>query len=286
TSNLAFRQVFSDTIQQVISPEELSQVFVNKDHKDYSFNFLARAQVTSLPNTRIRIREMPSVTIDKRPSPLSFFKNVPVYFSFEGGAEGVSRKESTDNPLAFLALVGRDPLVSPSMVQRLDFHPRVEVPLSFDGWTLTAAAAGRVTFYSDSMDPVLQKVSSRNLTRGYGEFEVDLRPPPLAKDYHHGDGGFYFRHLIDPYLIYRRIIGIDDFDRIIRFDYIEAIADTNEIEFGVANRFFTRRSIENVSSGAKSKAVTNENEKKTRSTQPYEALTITLRMKYFFDRTF
>ena|SRR5215813_2025378 len=67
TSNLAFRQVFSDTIQQVISPEELSQVFVNKDHKDYSFNFLARAQVTSLPNTRIRIREMPSVTIDKRP---------------------------------------------------------------------------------------------------------------------------------------------------------------------------------------------------------------------------
>src|SRR4051794_37318615 len=53
TSNLAFRQVFSDSIQQAISPEERSQVFVNKNHKDYSFNFLARAQVTSLPNTRI-----------------------------------------------------------------------------------------------------------------------------------------------------------------------------------------------------------------------------------------
>ena len=31
TSNLAFRQVFSDNIQQAISPEERSQVFVNKD---------------------------------------------------------------------------------------------------------------------------------------------------------------------------------------------------------------------------------------------------------------
>jgi LPS-assembly protein len=38
TSNLAFRQVFSDNIQQAISPEETSQVFVNKDHNEYSFN--------------------------------------------------------------------------------------------------------------------------------------------------------------------------------------------------------------------------------------------------------
>jgi LPS-assembly protein len=34
TSNLAFRQVFSDNIQQAISPEETSQVFVNKDYNE------------------------------------------------------------------------------------------------------------------------------------------------------------------------------------------------------------------------------------------------------------
>ncbi len=67
TSNLAFRQVFSDNIQQAISPEETSQVFVNKDHNEYSFNFLARTQVTSLTNARIRIRQLPSISIDKRP---------------------------------------------------------------------------------------------------------------------------------------------------------------------------------------------------------------------------
>lgn len=285
TSNLAFRQVFSDSIQQAISPEERSQVFVNKDHKDYSFNFLARAQVTSLVNSRIRIREMPSVTIDKRPSPLGFFKKIPVYFSFEGGAEGVSRKETTDDLTSFRNDVGRDPIISPSMVQRLDFHPRVDLPLFFGGWSLTAAAAGRVTFYSDSMDPALQKVASRNVTRGYGEFEVDLRPPPLARDYHRKDGAFFFRHLIEPYITYRRIIGVNDFDRVIRFDYIEAVADTNELEFGIANRFFTRRSTENVSTAAKKKAAKN-GAKESKSTQPYEALTITMRLKYFFDRYF
>ena len=75
TSNLAFRQVFSDNIQQAISPEETSQVFVNKDHNEYSFNFLARTQVTSLTNARIRIRQLPSISIDKRPGIVSFFKS-------------------------------------------------------------------------------------------------------------------------------------------------------------------------------------------------------------------
>lgn len=304
TSNLAFRQVFSDSIQQVISPEERSQVFVNKDYKAYSFNFLARAQVTSLPNTSIRIRQMPSVTIDRRPSPLDFFSKLPLYFSYEAGAEGVSRKETTDDLAAFRLQVGRDPIISPSIVQRLDFHPRIEVPLNFNGWSLTGTAAGRITFYSNSIDPALQQVVGRNVTRSYGEFELDLRPPALARDYHHDDGSFSFRHLIEPYLIYRRITGIDNFDRIIRFDYIDAIADTNEIEYGVANRFFTRRSTENVSNAARkadrqarqSEQTTPEEKKDANdqtakkeaspSSQPYEVLAITVRGKYFFDPFF
>ncbi len=284
TSNLAFRQVFSDNIQQAISPEERSQVFVNKNFQDYSFNFLARAQVTSLSNTRIRIREMPSVTIDRRPSPLSFIKKLPIYFSYEGGAEGVSRKETADDLVLFRQEAGRDPMISPSMVQRLDFHPRVEVPLSFAGWSLTGTAAGRVTFYSDSVDPTLKQVTNRNVTRGYGEFELDLRPPALARDYHRRNGTFFFRHLIEPYAIYRRITGVNNFDRIIRFDYIDTIADTNEIEFGVSNRFFTRRSTGNVSSAAIK--AEKKGEKAPLSSQPYEALTITVRGKYFFDPYF
>jgi len=301
TSNLAFRQVFSDTIQQAISPEERSQVFVNKDYLDYSFNFLARAQVTSLPNARIRIREMPSVTIDKRPSPLDFLKKFPVYFSYEGGAEGVSRKETTDDVTSFRQQVGRSPFISPSMVQRLDFHPRLEVPLTYAGWSLTGTVAGRITFYSDSIDRSTQNLSSRNLTRTYGEFEVDLRPPALARDFYQ-DGDFRFRHVIEPYLTYRRVVGINDFDRIIRFDYIDTMADTNEIEYGLTNRFFSRRSTENVNRAAvkavkKTRRVKQSGEETKESTtkpestesissQPYEALTVTVRGKYFFDPTF
>src|SRR5215213_5097590 len=283
TSNLAFRQVFSDNIQQAISPEETSQVFINKDHDDYSFNFLARTQVTSLTNARIRIRQLPSISIDKRPTILSFFKNLPLYFSFSGAADGVSRKETVEDQVQFVNDVGGNPIFSPSMVQRLDLHPRFELPLNFAGWTITASGSGRVTFYSDSLDRTTRDVLSRNVTRSYGEFELDVRPPAFARDFRRG-GQFFFRHVIEPYVVYRKLTGINNFDRIIRFDYIDAVADTNEIEFGIANRFFTRRSTENVSD-----ARVNENGRENSpqlATQPYETLTVTLRGKYFFDPFF
>ena len=282
TSNLAFRQVFSDNIQQAISPEETSQVFINRDHNEYSFNFLARTQVTSLTNARIRIRQLPSISIDKRPAILSFFKNLPLYFSFSGAADGVSRKETVEDQVQFVNDVGGNPIISPSIVQRLDLHPRFELPLSFAGWSITASGAGRVTFYSNSLDPTTRDVLSRNVTRSYGEFELDVRPPAFARDFRRG-GNFFFRHLIEPYVIYRKLSGINNFDRIIRFDYVDAIADTNEIEFGIANRFFTRRSTENVSDVR----VKDERENPPLlASQPYEALTITLRGKYFFDPFF
>ena len=288
TSNLAYRQVFSDSIQQAISPEERSQVFVNKDLNEFSFNFLARSQVTSLPNstsnTRIRIRNLPAVEIEKRATVLDFLKKLPLYYSFDASAQGVSRKETVDDLAAFRLQVGGNPIVSPSIVQRLDYHPKLQLPLYFYGMSLTATAGGRITFYSNSIDPINRQVLSQNLTRGYGEFELDFRPPALFKDYHRPNGGFFFRHLIEPYLIYRRIVGNNDFARIIRFDYVDAVADTNEIEFGISNRFFTQRSTENVSKAAAKAAKTGK--RIPTSTQPYEAFSLTVRGKYFLDPTF
>ena len=148
TSNLAFRQVFSDNIQQAISPEETSQVFVNKDHEEYSFNFLAHARshvadecAPSSPVAEHQHRQ----TADHSPFPGS----LPVYFSFSGAADGVSRKETVEDPVLFLNEVGGNPIISPSIVQRLDLRPRFELPLHLPAG-LHASGTGRVTFYSNS----------------------------------------------------------------------------------------------------------------------------------------
>ena len=56
--------------------------------------------------------------------------------------------------------------------------------------------------------------------------------------------------MIEPYLTYRYIAGINNFNRMIRFDHIDTAANTNEVEFGVVNRIFTRRYTEAVTSEA------------------------------------
>src|SRR6185295_3812217 len=74
------------------------------------------------------------------------------------------------------------------------------------------------------------------------ELAVDIRPPSLEKDYLDAEGQPRFKHLIEPSVTYRASGGIgNEVNRIIRFDERDAVADTNEVEYAIVNRFFTRQ---------------------------------------------
>lgn len=284
TSNLAFRQVFSDGIQQIISPIEVSQAFINKSWDNYTLNLLARSQVISIPNVRVKTRNLPSINFDKRPSRLSFLDNV--YFSFKTSLEGVSRREEVDNIEAYRLQTGTDPVVSPALGQRFDVHPQVSIPFSTRYFDFTATASTRVTYYSNSFND-MRRVVGRDVIRKYGEFEFNIRPVALARNYYGKEDIFKFRHVIEPFLTYRLIKGVDNYNKIIRFDYQDTITDTNEIEYGIVNRFYTRRYSEAVTEDAqKLLAQKNAADKKPLSVQPYELFTLTMRGKYFFDENF
>jgi LPS-assembly protein len=284
TSNLSFRQEFSDGIQQIISPIEVSQVYLNKSWSSYTLNLLARSQVISIPNVRIKTRNLPSINFDKRPSEIPFLKNV--YFSFKTSFEGVSRREEVENVALYREIAGNNPVNTSKNSQRIDIHPQITVPLNFKYFTLTATGGTRFTYYSDSFNDMRQVVGQA-VTRKYGEFELDFRPVALAKNFYRGDGMFRFRHTIEPYLTYRLIRGVNNFNKIIRFDYEDTQTDTNEIEYGITNRIFTRRYTEAVTEQAQRRL--QENSRTTKnplSIQPYEIFTLTVRGKYFFDKNF
>jgi len=284
TSNLAFRQVFSDAIQQIISPIEVSQGFVNKSWNNYTLDLLARSQVISIPNVREKTRNLPSINFEKRPSMLSFVPGL--YFGFSTSAEGVSRREEVDNIDLYRSLTGSDPVVTPALGQRLDVYPRFILPLNTKYVNFTASAAGRMTYYSNQFDQ-LRQVISHDLLRKYGEFSFDIRPVALARNFFGKNGRFRIRHTIEPYATYRFIKGISNFDRIIRFDAVDTLTDTNEIEYGVTNRFFTRRYSEAVTREAQQVLRDTSAEKREPlSAQPYELFTLTIRGKYFFNPDF
>jgi LPS-assembly protein len=323
TSNLAFRQVFSDGIQQVISPIEVSQAFVNKSWGNYTLNLLARSQEISIPNVHIKTRNLPSINFEKRPSQLSFLK--PLYFSFKTSLEGVSHREDVDDLNLYRQQTGSDPVITPALGQRFDVYPQVTLPLHTKYFNFTATGAMRVTYYSNSFN-TLRQVIGRDVIRKYGEFQFDVRPVALARNFYGKDNKFKFRHVIEPFLTYRYVNGVDNFNKIIRFDYLDTITNTNELEFGVTNRIFTRRYSEAVTNEAQkllrersagqsaSRAADGDlsvpsvagdltqtdeniggnasvngragNPRSDLSIQPYELFTLTVRGKYFFDKTF
>ncbi|MFZ1701093.1 MAG: LPS assembly protein LptD [Pyrinomonadaceae bacterium] len=295
TSSLAFRQEFADGIQQIISPIEVSQIFVNKSWKNYTLNLLAKTQVISIPNVREKTRNLPSINFDKRPSMLSFLDGV--YFSFKTSLEGVSRREEVDDIALYRQQTGTDPVTTPAVAQRFDIYPQFSVPFRTKYLNFTANGAMRVTYYSNSFNDMRQVVG-RDVIRKYGEFSLDVRPVALAKNYYAKDRSFRFRHVIEPYLTYKFVKGIDNFNRIIRFDYIDTATNTNELEFGVTNRIYTRRYGEAVTPEAQrilsaspdaasafARATGNSANGET-SMQPYEIFSLTVRGKYFFDKTF
>jgi LPS-assembly protein len=271
TSSLDFRQVFSDGIQQIISPIEVSEGFVTKSWDSYTFSLLTRSRLVSIPNVRVRTRNLPSLVFEKRPSELGFLRNV--FFSFKSSLDGMSRKDEVDSLPAYLSSTGASgPLVTPDLTQRIDFAPSVSIPFSSRYLTVTGNARIRTTFYSNSLN-AQREVVGKSILRRYADLSLDINPTAVARNYFGQDGKVRFRHVVEPFATYRRIKGISDFKSVIRFDEIDTVADTNEIEFGLANRIYVRK-VEGKSGGS------------SQDVQPYELLTFTLRGKYFFDPQF
>jgi LPS-assembly protein len=290
TSSLDFRQEFGEGIQAIISPIEVSQVFVNKSWDEYTFNFLARSQVISIPNVREKTRNLPSIDFERRPSRLSFLDGV--YFSYRAVIEGVSRREDVDDKGLYAQQTGNAPINTPALAQRFDFLPELSVPFRTRYFNFTATGAGRVTYYSNSLNAI-RRVVGDDVIRKYGEFRFDVRPVALAKNYYGKDDAFRFRHVIEPFATYRLVKGVDNFEKIIRFDYVDTSTNTNEIEFGVSNRFYTRRYGQAVTPEAQEKLkehdaadAGNSADSDSLSEQPYEILSVTVRGKYLFDKTY
>ncbi|HQR36656.1 MAG TPA: LPS assembly protein LptD [Blastocatellia bacterium] len=269
TSSFAFRQIFSDNILSAISPEERSLFYLNKNWRSFSFNAQFGEQSSFIgefdkngnfvSDQIVKTRKFPSVELNKRATQIS--ERFPFYFSFDSALEGVRRSETSADQFK---------LKTPSVVQRLDFFPRLTFPLkSFAGFTVTPSLGLRSTFYSDSLDPVTRQVTGQNLFRNYVDVEVDVRPTALAKVYRHKDGAAWFKHIIEPFIEYRRIEGIDEFDRTLRVDERDVIAETNEVGIGISNSILVKRSPG-----------------EGQAPQPHEFLNLTLTQKYFFDPTF
>ncbi len=252
TSNFNFRQAFSDSFRSATISQERAIAFLTKNHESISTNISYQREEVLFPVQPLVIRKIPSIEFSSVGAPLG---RSPFFFGFRASLDALSRRDIS--------------METQRLIQRIDFFPRVVLRLpSLIGFSIVPSAGVRETYYGARMSETSASgILNQSLHRQYAELEIELRTPTLERDFLSSRLG-KFQHVIEPFVTYRWIHGIKDLEKTIRFDAEDAIADTNEVQYGIANRFFRERQT---GAGMQEK---------------YEFMSIALVQKYYFDPTF
>ncbi len=267
-SSLTFRLAFADTFGEATNSEVRSAIFMTNNFRGFSFNVASlndktflTLPVAAIPATSVSLRNMPEVrfgSVEQAP-----WRSLPVYFSFDTSAGFLHRTDATVPGSTYL------PIDTPSYVSRIEFAPRVTVPLHFGPWFgVTASAALNSARYGDSLTSA-GLVSGEPITRTTGEFSVDLRLPVFERIFdgtpqHKNKSWHRYKHTIEPVITYRYVTGVDNFANFIRFDTDATLTNTNEVQYGVTQRLYLKLGDE----------------------QPQELVSWSIVQKHFFDPTF
>ena len=229
-SSLEFKQAFTQTYEEAASSQVRSIGFVTKNFSTYSINAsLLRDEnfQSTVRDDTVVIRKLPSVELNSSERRLAGGP-APVYFAFDSAFDLVSRSQPAFQTRRY--------------VQRGDFFPRVTAPLRFKGFNVTPTLGGRITGYGQSREQGPEgQIVGANLYRASAEVSVDIAPPAVQRIYNGPKWlGDKVKHVIEPRLRYRYTKGVDDFDRIIRFDARDILNNTNEAEISLTQRLFAK----------------------------------------------
>jgi len=227
-SSLQFRQAFTESFNEAIFSEVHSIGFAGRHWSSYGLNFVFQRHEnfhSTQPDDAVVIRKLPVVEFSSRDRPL-WRRGLPVWVSFDSSVGLMRRKQPLFQTRQFL--------------ERSDFQPHIMTALRWKDISLAPSFSVRQTRYGESWDG--QRIAGRNLNRFTREFALALEPPSLARVFK-GPGwlGEGVKHVIEPRASFRKVSGVEDFDRIIRFDETELVANTTEAEVSLTNRLFAKQ---------------------------------------------
>ena len=310
-SSFPYREAFSSNFNQAVSSDVVSTVYATREWGGMAASLEGDryqgekrvANTTTTPpqvEQQVHIFHAPAVeftTIDHRL-----------------GSTGI--EWNVDSSLAALKRTQPN-FETGGMVERLDVRPELAYPIGGGGWRVRPSVAGRETFYSRSRFANVPGVagspveSLATLNRGNVDVQVDVRPPVLERTF---DSGWVrnllrhdVKHTIEPEVTYRYVDGIGGYSDTLRFDMVDIASDTNELEYGVTQRLFLRRTGKQPcrtagsyadateilgTAGQEADAATDPGESAGRvdSAEPVcgsrEWISWRVAQKYFFDSTF
>ena len=255
-SSLGFRETFSNNFTQAVSSEAWQTGFLTKNFSAYSANFYISRYQDFLSTTggsanSITIRHTPSFSFSGMDKQLG---HTPLFFSFDTSVGAVARFQPD--------------FVTPNFSGRYNLHPELTLRMKpFLHFHVTPSGGVWLTRYGTSLMP-----NHSALDRFMGDFSLDVRPPAFERVFAHPIDGYLVKHVIEPDIQYHLVRATDpqNIMDVVRFDNLDTMAETNEIEYSLTNSILVRK---NVGPG---QAIP----------QAHELLSLRLSQIYYFDPTF
>jgi LPS-assembly protein len=302
-SSFIYREAFAEDPNEAVSSDILSIVYGIHEEDGYAVAVradryqglkmaavAATATTPAIPEEEVRIFHVPSLDFMSTEHEIG---RSGLQWSLESSIAGVSRVQPNFS--------------TGGLTQRLDVHPEISFPFSADGWHMRASAGVRDTLYSRSQQafhtPTGLPVELPNgLNRADVELEMDMRAPVVERTFDSASVekmfGHDVKHTIEPELTYRYVSGVNNFLNVLRFDDVDVVSDTNELEYGVTQRLFlhplkdehcavTEESVVKEQDQNLLKLDQNRaSQKKPSGCGDREWISWKLAQKYFFDQNF
>jgi LPS-assembly protein len=224
TSNFPFRQVFEEGFNVISSPLEQSIGFLTRNGSRSSLNILYNRSAVFFPSpspdlppegTTVVMRKFPAVDLQLPTNSIATGR-IPIYFSFNSGITGMARRDSQ--------------ISTPAFMQRVDFHPSVEIPvLRSSALSWSHRVGVRDTFYTHS---IRADVTQRAMNRAVFDYTMSIAGPELERSF----GSW--KHVLEPTIDYRYVTGADRFRQTVVVDETDLVTNTNEVEYGITSRFY------------------------------------------------
>jgi LPS-assembly protein len=235
-SSFLFKQQFTQSFDEAVSSETHSVGFITKHWSDYGFNLVAERNVnfqSTAPNDEIVLRKLPEAQFIEREHELG---KLPVWFSFDS-SYGLERRTEPE-------------FQTRQLVQRVSFEPRVITAVHWKGFDVAPSFGIHEIAYDSSINST--QVNGQNIQHFARDVSLDVSAPPLSRIFNApkwmGRGkGAKLKHVIEPRVTYRYVTGVDDFNSVVRFDDLDIISNTNEVEYSLTNRLLAKDSNGNVS---------------------------------------
>ena len=224
SSTLAFQEQFQDNLDLASRRTRRSSASVQRSFGPLNVQAYADSVDTFFGSTAFfdRRRHLPALVVSQSARKLG---RSGLVFGFESRAERIA--------------FGNQDLVN--QYSRYDIYPRLSRPMSVSFLQVTPQVQARATRYGATNTD--EGLVDGSIDRRYLETSVEARGPTFSRVFDH-KGGFYaerFKHVIGPEVTWTYRSKVEDFQSIPRFDYLDQVLGTNELNYALVQRLYAKR---------------------------------------------